>query len=175
MSFIKHQKVPDGHKMVSFDVVSPFTNVPLDTNIEIILKRIYGNNQINTSITKKEMKEVILLCTMRVHLTFDDKTYVQTNGMTMGSQLYQVLPRIFLAQLENDLIHTLSEHLPCWKRYIDDTICFIKNDSIDYVISVLNSFYPSIQFTYETENNNSISFLDIKLLWVGENIETRVF
>ena len=51
MSFIKHQKVPDGHKIVSFDVVSLFTNVPLDTTIKIILKRIYDNNEINTSIT----------------------------------------------------------------------------------------------------------------------------
>ena len=39
----------------------------------------------------------------------------------------------------------------------------------------MNSFHPSIQFTYETANNNSISFLDIELLRVGENIETRVF
>ena len=39
----------------------------------------------------------------------------------------------------------------------------------------MNSFHPSIQFTYERENNNSISFLDIELLRVGENIETRVF
>ena len=38
MSFIKHQKVLDGHKMVSFDVVSLFKDVPLDTTIEIILK-----------------------------------------------------------------------------------------------------------------------------------------
>ena len=79
-------------------------------------------------------------------------------------------------ELENNLIHTLSEHLACWKRYIDDTFSFIKNDSIDYVMSVLNSFLPSIQFMYETENSNSISFLDMEFLLVGENIETfRVF
>ena len=51
MSFMKHQKVPDGHKMVSFDVVSLYTNVPYDSTIETILKRIYDNNEINTSIT----------------------------------------------------------------------------------------------------------------------------
>ena len=51
MSFIKYQKVPDGQKMVSFNVVSLFTNVRLDNTIKIILKRIYSNNEINTSIT----------------------------------------------------------------------------------------------------------------------------
>ena len=121
------------------------------------------------------MKELILLCTKGMHFTFNGKTYVQTNGVAMDSPLGPVLSGIFLVELENNLIHTLSEHLACWKRYVDDTICFIKNDSIDYVISVLNNFYPSMQFTFQTENNNSISFLDIELLRVGENIETRVF
>ena len=47
--------------MDSFDVVSLFTNVPLDNNIDVILKINYDNNEINTSITTKEMKELILL------------------------------------------------------------------------------------------------------------------
>ena len=66
-------------------------NVPLDTIIDIILKRIYDNNEINTSITKNEIKELILLCTKRVHFTFDGKTYFQTNGVAMGLPLGPVL------------------------------------------------------------------------------------
>ena len=60
MSLIRHQKVPDGHKMVPFYVVPLFTNVPLDTTIKIILKQIY-NNEIKTSISKKEIKALILV------------------------------------------------------------------------------------------------------------------
>ena len=60
MSLIRHQKVPDGHKMVPFYVVPLFTNVPLDTTIKIILKQIY-NNKIKTSISKKEIKALILV------------------------------------------------------------------------------------------------------------------
>ena len=175
MSFIEHRKVPDGHRMVSFDVVSLFTSFPLDTTMEIILKGIYDNTEINTSFIKKKMKEIILLCTKGVHFTFDGKTYAETSGMAIGSPLGPVLLGIFLVELENNLIQTLPEHVAYWKIYADNMICFIKNDSIDYVISVLNNFHPSIQITCETENNNSISFLDIELLRVHENIETRVF
>ena len=57
MSFIKHQNLPDGHKMAYFNVVSLFTNVPLDTTIEIIIERIYDNNGINISITKNKIKK----------------------------------------------------------------------------------------------------------------------
>ena len=107
MSFIRHQKVPNGHKMVSFEVVSLFANFPLDITLEIILKRMYDNNKISTFITKKEMKELILLCTKGLHFTFDGKTHVKTNGVAMGSPLGPGLLGIFIVELENNLIQTL--------------------------------------------------------------------
>ena len=111
MSFIEHRKVPDGHRMVSFDVVSLFTNFPLGTTIEIILKGIYDNNEINTSFMKKKMKEIILLCIKGVQFTFDGKTYAETSSMAIGSPLGPVLLGIFLVELENNLIQTLPEHV----------------------------------------------------------------
>ena len=49
--------------MVSFDVVSFFTYVSLDETIDIIIKRIYDKKEINTDIPKKEMRELLCLCT----------------------------------------------------------------------------------------------------------------
>lgn len=46
---------------------SLFTNTPLDTTIKVILKRIYGDKEINTNIQRKDMKDLILLCTENVH------------------------------------------------------------------------------------------------------------
>ena len=62
---IKNVKVPDGHQLISFDVKSLFTNVPLQKTIDIILKRIYENKEINTSISKKDMKDTLILCTKK--------------------------------------------------------------------------------------------------------------
>ena len=52
INHIKKQKVPSNYKMISFDVISLFTNVPIDATIDIILKRIYERKEINTSFTK---------------------------------------------------------------------------------------------------------------------------
>ena len=82
---LKQQKLSKEHKMLSFDVKSLFTNVPLNRTIDIILKRIYEKNEIVTSITKNEMKEMLILCTKNVHFTFESRTYVQTDGVVMGS------------------------------------------------------------------------------------------
>ena len=52
MEIIKHKKVPEGFQMVSVDVKSLSTNVPLQTTIPIILKRIYTKHELTTSLTK---------------------------------------------------------------------------------------------------------------------------
>ena len=41
---LKIQKIPPGYQMVSFDVVSLFTNVPLEEAINVIIKRIHDKN-----------------------------------------------------------------------------------------------------------------------------------
>ena len=65
----KHKKVPEAFQMLSLDVKSLFTNVPLEATIDVILRIIYTNQELTTSLTKKEIKELLLLCTKNVHFT----------------------------------------------------------------------------------------------------------
>ena len=90
--------------------------MPIDAAIDIILKRIYEQKKINTSFTKQELKELILLCTKGVHFTLCGESYVQTDGVAMCSPLGPVLSGIFMVELENTLVTTLSNHLMSWKR-----------------------------------------------------------
>ena len=46
--------------MVSFNVKSLFNNY---RTIKLISKRIYGDAELQTTITKSKMKEIMLLCT----------------------------------------------------------------------------------------------------------------
>ena len=48
-----------GSRKIRFDVLSLFTNVPLNETIYIIIKRIYDKKEINTDIPKKEMRELL--------------------------------------------------------------------------------------------------------------------
>ena len=70
---IKRKNIPTGYKMVSFDIKSLFSNIPLDRTINIILNRIYDNNELRISISRNAMKELLLLCTKKVHFTFNSK------------------------------------------------------------------------------------------------------
>ena len=65
---IKNVKVYDGHQLISFDVKSLFTNVALQKTIDIIVKCINEIKEINRSISKKDMKDMLILCTKCVQL-----------------------------------------------------------------------------------------------------------
>ena len=53
--------------------------------IDSVFKRIYDNAEINTTVSKREMKELIKLCTKDVHFNFNGAAYVLKDGVAMGS------------------------------------------------------------------------------------------
>ena len=71
ITHIKGQNIPNHFKLISFDVTSLFTDVPLDFTIDIILKRIYDENEVNTKIPKQQMRDLLFLCTKNVHFSYN--------------------------------------------------------------------------------------------------------
>ena len=116
-----------------------------------------------------------MLCTKNVHFTFNDAVYQQIDGVAMGSLLGPVIAGIFMVELETRLVPRLSEHLKLRKRYVDDTLCFIKRGTSDLILPQLNNFHKIVKFTYEKQNNNMIAFLDVLLVQRGNEIDTTVF
>ena len=158
---LKELRIHDGYKMVSLDVVSLFTKVPLDYTIKIILDKIYKEMKVKTKLSREELKTLLELCTKEMHFSFNDKIYKQIDGVAMGSPLGPVLANIFMVHLEEQMIPRLSNEVSSWFRYVDDTFTFIKEDKIEVVQQALNSFHKDISFTYEIEENHKISFLDV--------------
>ena len=96
------------------------------------------------------------------------------HGAAMGSPLGPVLANIFMVELEQNIIPTLSKDISLWKRYVDDTICFVNSNRISHVLESLNSFHSNIKFTIEIQKENKIAFLDI-LIHSKTLINTTVY
>ena len=135
--------------MVSFAVKSLFTNVSLDPTINILLKQMY-HNELRISITRNEMKELLLVCTKHVHFTFNGKMYMKV-GVAMRSPLRTVLADIFMIELEKAILSELTEYIKYWKRCVDEVISFVKLGTINCIIIKLNSFDNNIKFTFEED------------------------
>ena len=60
--------------LVSYDITSFFTSIPLQETIDIAINLISNHNP-NLNITKKELKKVFLLATLQTHFVFNGKFY----------------------------------------------------------------------------------------------------
>ena len=172
---IRNVNVPHGFDMISFDVKSLFTRILLEETINIALDRIYHRKEIDVSISKNDMRNLLLLFTKNVHFCFGGDIYQQNDGVAMGSPLGPVLAGIFMVELETRIMPTVTDNISHWRRYEDDTFLFIKKGYVEHVLARLNSFHKNIQFTYELENQNKLPFLDVLLIRRGNKIETTVY
>ena len=122
----------------------------MNKTIEIILGRVYEKKDLTTTtISKREMKELLYLCTKNVHFSFSSEIYMQNDGVAMGFPLAPVLANIFIVELEKTIMPSFSDKIKLWKRYVDDTSTFVKTDEIKDVLSSLNRCYSNIIFTME--------------------------
>ena len=82
---------------------------------------------------------------------------------------------IFMSELENCIIPKLKGRINNWTRYVDDTFAFIKPGCEKKIQEVLNKFDDNIKFTYEAEEGNKISFLDVLITRNQDKLETSVY
>ena len=68
-----------------------------------------------------------------------------------------------MVELERSIVPKFGNYIKFWKRFGDDTITLANIKAIYHILTVLNSFDPNIQFTYETEENSKLPFLDVIL------------
>ena len=161
--------------MASFNVKSLFASVPIDYTFDIIIKQIFKDHESTTIFTKSEMKKLLTLCTKHVHFSFNIEIYIQPDGVATGSPLGLVIGNVFMVELETTLVPKLQDHVQKWRRFVDDTFAYVKIGSVEYVLSVLNSFHKNIKFTYEEEQNNTLPFLDVLFIRDCEKRNTNVY
>ena len=87
-----------GYRYYSLDVVSLFTNVPLNKTIKIILKRVYEEKLLATKLRKSTLKKLIKDTCMKTAFSYNNKLYKQIDGVSMGSSLGPVLANIIMTE-----------------------------------------------------------------------------
>ena len=148
--------------LVSYDVNSLFTNIPLQETIDIAINLIFNHNP-NLNITRKELKQLFLFATYQTHFIFNNKFYNQIDGVAMVSPLAPVLANIFMGFHESKWLNEYDLSKPkFYLRYIDDILAAFDNeqDLLNF-LTFLNNRHPNIKFTIEKQINHSIAFVDV--------------
>ena len=78
-------ELEENEEIISFDIVSLYTNVPVEEAIEVCTDLLYSGEHQLPPVDKETFKELIRLCTCDVLMQTHDGFYRQTDGLAMGS------------------------------------------------------------------------------------------
>ena len=96
----------------------------------------------------------------------------------MGSALVPNFPNTFLKYYEKELLYNCPANfeLMIYKRYVHDIfVLFSSKEHLYLFINYINKQDKCLKFSSEVENNNYLSFLEIKLTHNKQEFETSVY
>jgi len=105
--------------LISLDVVSLFTNIPLNLAIDSASNR-WCHISRGTQIPKKEFLNALKLILESTYFKFNNKIYKQKFGTPMGSPLSPIMAEMVLQDLEKKALNLLKIDIPFYHRYVDD-------------------------------------------------------
>ena len=144
--------------MVSFDVESLFTNIPLDDCINLAVKYITEGNP-GLKLSKNELKRLFEFATKETHFLFKGNFYDQVDGVAMGSPLAPVLANLFMGHHENIWLDQYGDsEVLFYRRYVDDTFCLFHSERD---ATLFFNYINNIHFTMERKTDHVLPFLNV--------------
>lgn len=188
LDFLNHlpERVDDDAFLITFDVVSLYTNIPHESGIAAISYWLNHNRSgIPDRFDNDFIIDAIKLILENNSFHFNDNFFTQIKGTAMGTKMASSYATLFMGFLELSLYEDITKQFNAnissyfkknWLRYLDD--CFIiwpkhfGNPAI--LTTILNNLHPNITFTTNI-NNKQIPFLDIMVEITNKEIHTDIY
>ena len=155
-----------------------FTNIPLQETIKNCVNNLFSNKFYSGKLSRKDLYELLKLATTESSFIFDNKLYKRIDGVAMGSPLGPTLANAFLCHYEKIWLNECPSQLKpvVYKHYVDNIFVLFKfKEYLKLFVKYMNSKHRNIKFTFETEDSNNFSFLDIKITGENKRFVTSIF
>ena len=121
--------------MISFDVESLFTNVPIESAVQAALRKQENDSDLATRTNLTPTQNADLL---NYSNNYNGSINEQQDGAAMGSPVSVVIAAIYMEEFEEQAITNATCKPKIWKRYVDDTFSVLDRDDIYFQLLHLN-------------------------------------
>ena len=149
--------------MVSFDVESLYTNIPV-TDALLVIKDLLNDNttlQDRTNLLPDQILELLEFLLRTTFFIFNGEFHQQTDGVAMGGPASFIVVEIYMISIEISAITTADTPLRIWERHVDGVFFILRRCNLEQFFQHINNLHPKTKFTMEKEENSTIPFLDI--------------
>ena len=201
-SIVGHSNLHQSY-LVSYDVVSLFTNIPVQETINVIMNKLYPRtpgvlrSDMNyMGINSRTMRKALKWCLCNQTFTFDGSLYKQVDGCAMGSPLAPHMADIFMNHVLERKINNRRDSyfdvefrrfqakgtvhpgikIQFFGRYVDDTLVAVNSErDAELFLEYLNGLHHCVKFTMEKEDSGILPFLDILIKRLEDGISTTIY
>ena len=174
---LKDTPILPHYNLASLDITNLYSNIPVKET-KTILDNILTNNRTETQ-TQHELLRWFDIITGQNYFAHKKQIAVQHDGLPMGAPSSGLIAEIFLQHIEHlHLPHLTKKHkIINYCRYVDDIlIIFDANHSnLLEITKDFNSIHPKLQFTAETEKDNTLNYLDISINRTPTHLNAAIF
>jgi len=153
---------------VSLDVISLFTNVPIDLIMNLLDEKWY---LIERQLLKQELMNAIKFVLNSTYFKFNEiyRRNLSTNlwGSYGGGEflLSPIVADLIMQDLESRTLKNLPFISPFYMRYVDDIAMAAPHTHthINELLNKFNAFHPRLKFTMEI-GGTSLNFLEVSIV-----------
>ncbi len=170
-------------RLLSFDVESLYTRVPVPEALKIVCRKLekwVEDDELDernldetlrkstalkeiTSLSVKEIMSLLDYVLSDIFFIYDDRFYHQRTGLPMGGPLSPVLANLFMENLEDQALKTFPISPRLYVRFVDDLFLIWDSSKGDFreFLQHMNMQNEEINLTCEEEVDASLPFLDL--------------
>ena len=160
--FIRAHTIEEDEIMVSSDVETLYTNVPIDDALAIIKELLENDETLpdQTPLSPKTVLDVLEFLLRTTFFIFNGTYYQQTEGVAMGGPPSSIVAEIYMHGTETTALTTTSHPPKVSERRVDDDFSIIRKSNLHDFFQHISSLHLKTKFTMETEENSQLPFLD---------------
>ena len=110
VSFITSKIIRQDECLVSFDVISLFTKVPIELALDDANRRLSSDDTLpsRSSLSVQELLSLLEFCVKATYLCFRGRLFKQTYGTAMASPVSVLVANLVME--DNNKLHTIRQH-----------------------------------------------------------------
>ena len=161
--------------MVSFDVISLFTAIPVTKACTYIKSKLQRDPTLplRTNLTVDDIISLLEFTLSNNYFIYNGDTYRQLHGCAMGSPVSPAVANLCMEEIK-EAINIAKVKPKIWKCYLDDGFCIINSNAVASFHDNLKSIDPDIDFTVEHKKHNQLPFLNTLVTRQNDQIKIDV-